>query len=668
MKLCLIGGGAGGASVAARVRRLDEFADIILFDKDKDISKATCGIPYYIGDVIKDRKRMIIAKPEAFSNILNVDVRTQSEVLSIDRDERSITVKDLSSGNTYKETYDKLVLAPGSIPLGYNLAGSEGKNVFSLQTLDEMDRLTDYFRTHRCLSAVIVGGGYIGLEAADNLHNLGLDVTLIEGMGQVMNVLDYEMAAILHQHLEAKKIKLVLSERVKSLNAKGIELENGQKIPTDFIILAMGTKPNNHLAEDCGLAIGALGGICVNGGMKTSDENIYALGDAVETNDLINSRKMLMQLAGPAHKQASVIADNLCGRHRSYKFSLGNTITKVLDYTVAITGYSEKRLQEENISYKKSYTDVPAHAEYYPKSYSMLIKLLFAVNTGRVLGAQIIGIGGVDKRIDVISAMIQHEKTVYDLAELELSYAPPYSAVKDPVNVAGMVARNMLQEGYEVIYWDEVALQKRDETVFIDVRSPDEHHGNVIKNSINIPLEELRSRIGEIPKNKKIIFYCQQGKKGYFACKMLMQNGYQRVYNLSGGLKLYNNASEEIKKLKRQILPWHETEARNAKANHLEILEDTEISYSKTMKMIDARGLNCPGPILELAKGIRLIKNGECLRIVASDPGFYSDVSSWCKKTGNRLYLCESKNAVITAVVQKREYKEVADEETTVLN
>lgn len=660
MKLVIIGGGAGGASVAARVRRLDESAQIIIFDKSPHISQATCGMPYYLGNVIKDRSRLIVTDPEEFSKILNVDVRTRSVIVAINRGSKYVVVRNLETSKVYKETYDKLVLAPGGRPVIPKIPGIELLHVFSLQNLEDMDLIKDYIVHKKCKHAVVIGAGLIGLEVADNLHKQGMQVHVIEAGDQVLGALDFEMAAQVHQHLANHNIHLVLNDSVTSIEDKQVVLASGKKIESDIVILNIGIKPNVDLAHKCFIKLGAHGGIAVNAGMLTSMPNIYALGDSVEVYDLINNEKTLVQLAGPVHKQSQVIATNLTGGHASYKPVQGNSIAQIIDLTVAMTGYSEKALKHKNISYKKSYIDVPSHADFYPGATPLVIKLLFAAHTGKILGAQIVGNKGVDKRIDLIASAIQFEKTVFDLADLELAYAPPFSTAKDPVNIAGMVAQNMLRDGYSVIYWDEIEQLKLEGASFIDVRTPEEHELQSIPGSVNIPLEQLRDKVNQIPIAQKIVVYCDQGKKGYFAWRILSQLGFDNVANLSGGYKLCLCAEKNHHT--QQVLDdsnigvadnIYTGGPRKKTKKPLPIVDVEKIDNIVDLA-IDATGLSCPGPIMKLAKGMKSINDGQYLLITASDASFYSDVGSWCDRTGNTLYLREMQDSVITALIQKQ--------------
>ena len=644
MNIVIIGGGAGGASVAARLRRLDEFSHITLIDKSDSISQATCGIPYHIGQVIKDRDRMVVVEAESFAELLNIDVQLRTEVIDIDPQKKCVTVINHCNKCKKKIDYDKLVMSPGASPIYPDIPGVNLPFVFTLNNLEQMDRVTQYIDKHLCKHAVIIGGGFIGLEAADNLQIRGIKTSLLEASSQIMAPLDPEMTAFIQQHMQAKGVNLHLNSRLMEIKSDHVLLENGDAIATDLVILAIGSIPQTGLAEKAGLRIGQSGGVFVNHGLLSSVNDIYVLGDAVESVDKIYQNKAVIQLAGPAHKQAAVVSANLLGGHESYHTTQATSIVKVFDMTAATTGYSEKHLRAKNIAYKKSYSDVPAHASFYPESFPITIKLLFTPNSGKVLGAQIVGVRGVDKRIDVIASVIQFKGTIFDMAEMELAYAPPYSSAKDPINIAGMVARNMLRDGYQVVYWDELDFHIQDGAQIIDVRTEDEYELNHMEGAINIPLEQLRDSLDKIPKEKKLILCCQQGKKSYFAWRILSQHSYQHVYSLSGGLKIYFTAS-------RQPLALNIVQAQSATSPASNNSEQDSIEDN--IIYIDAVGLSCPGPIMKLNKEIRCIERGRKLKLTASDPGFVNDINVWCKKTGHVLEACDTSNAVTTVVIQK---------------
>ncbi|MDI3477107.1 MAG: hypothetical protein PWQ59_632, partial [Thermoanaerobacterium sp.] len=549
MKIIIVGGVAGGASAAARLRRLNEDAEIILFEKGEYISYANCGLPYYIGEVIKEREKLVVQTPEGMSKRFNIDIRTSSEVTKINPDEKTVAVHDIKNDRTYTESYDKLILSPGAEPIKPPMPGIDSKNIFTLRNIPDTFKIKDYVDYNKPKKAVVVGGGFIGLEVAENLKEVGLDVTVVELADHVMAPLDYEMASIVHQHLKDKGIKLILKDGVKEFqhkdNSTTVVLNSGKTIDTDMVVLGIGVRPDIKLAKDAGLAIGARGGIKVNEYLQTSNPDIYAVGDAIEVKDYINGSNTLIPLAGPANKQGRIAADNICGRNSKYDGTQGTSVAKIFDLTVAATGNNETILKRAGIDYEKVIIHPNSHASYYPDALPMTIKLIFKKDDGKILGAQIVGFDGVDKRIDVIATAIRANMTVYDLEELELSYAPPYSSAKDPVNMAGFAASNILRGDISVFHWDEIKKIDMSKSVILDVRTDMEYQLGNIKGSINIPVDELRENLDKIPKDKDIYVYCQVGLRGYIACRILMQNGFKSVKNLSGGYKIYETATSD---------------------------------------------------------------------------------------------------------------------------
>ncbi|MGM1046253.1 MAG: CoA-disulfide reductase [Bacillota bacterium] len=542
-KIVIVGGVAGGASAAARLRRLDEGSTIVMVERGEHISFANCGLPYYIGESIKERGKLMVQTVEGMSKRFNLDIRNLSEVVSIQREEKTVSIKNLTTGETTKESYDHLILSPGSKPIVPNIPGlDEAEDVFTLRNIPDTDRIKQFVDVLRPAQAVVVGGGFIGLEMAENLADRGVKVTIIEMANQVMAPLDYEMASIVHTHLKEKGVTLILEDGVQALadHGKTIELSSGTKVSTDMIILSIGVRPENGLAIDAGLDVGERGGIKVNEHMQTSDENIYAIGDAVEVSDYIHQSPAMIPLAGPANRQGRMVADHIYGKNVSYKGTLGTSIAKVFDLTVAATGSNEKRLKQLNMPYQAIHIHPSSHASYYPGAYPISLKLLFNPDNGQIYGAQAVGQDGVDKRIDVIATAIKGKLDVYDLTELELSYAPPYSSAKDPVNYAGYVASNMMEGSVETVQWHEIdELIKRGGTL-IDVREPGECKAGYIEGSINIPLNDLRSRLEELPKNETLYVSCQVGLRGYLASRILAENGFS-VKNLDGGWKTYSS-------------------------------------------------------------------------------------------------------------------------------
>ena len=647
MNYLIIGGVAGGATVAARLRRMDEKANIILFERGKYVSYANCGLPYYIGDTINNREKLFVQTANGFTDRFRIDIRTEQEVTAIRPDKKEVEIKNLSTGETYTETYDKLVLSPGAEPLRPSIEGIGSKKIFTLRNVPDTDTIKNYVNTENPKRAIVVGGGFIGLEMAENLHDLGIQVDVVEMANQVMAPLDFSMAAIVHRQLTDKGVGLHLEDGVSRFEEKDggvtVHLRSGKQIATDMVLLSIGVRPETKLAKDAGLAIGERGGITVNDYMQTSDANIYALGDAVEVRQLVTGQPALIPLAGPANKQGRIVADNIVfGNKEKYPGSIGTSIAKVFDLTVAAAGANAKLLQRNNIPYISSYTHGASHAGYYPGAVPLSIKILFAPENGKLLGAQIVGFNGVDKRIEMLAQVIQRGGTVHDLAELEHAYAPPYSSAKDPVNMAGFVAENILNKKSRIIQWRELAELPAD-TIRIDVRTHDEYKLGTIPGFINIPVDELREHLDELPKEKPIVVTCAVGLRGYLAYRILVQNGFKHVRNLSGGYKTWSVATAPIKEI---VSHKPEIPESTSYGN-----SDSQINLLK----VDACGLMCPGPVMQLKKNYKALKIGEQLQITATDQAFGKDVTSWCKMTGAELVALENKNGVVAATIRKQE-------------
>ena len=647
MNYLIIGGVAGGATVAARLRRMDEKANIILFERGKYVSYANCGLPYYIGDTINNREKLFVQTAKGFTDRFRIDIRTEQEVTAIRPDKKEVEIKNLSTGETYTETYDKLVLSPGAGPLRPGIEGIGSKKIFTLRNVPDTDTIKNYVNTENPKRAIVVGGGFIGLEMAENLHDLGIQVDVVEMANQVMAPLDFSMAAIVHRQLTDKGVGLHLEDGVSRFEEKDggvtVHLRSGKQIATDMVLLSIGVRPETKLAKDAGLAIGERGGITVNDYMQTSDANIYALGDAVEVRHLVTGQPALIPLAGPANKQGRIVADNIVfGNKEKYPGSIGTSIAKVFDLTVAAAGANAKLLQRNNIPYISSYTHGASHAGYYPGAVPLSIKILFAPENGKLLGAQIVGFNGVDKRIEMLAQVIQRGGTVHDLAELEHAYAPPYSSAKDPVNMAGFVAENILNKKSQIIQWRELAELPAD-TIRIDVRTHDEYKLGTIPGFINIPVDELREHLDELPKEKPIVVTCAVGLRGYLAYRILVQNGFKHVRNLSGGYKTWSVATAPIKEI---VSHKPEIPESTSYGN-----SDSQINLLK----VDACGLMCPGPVMQLKKNYKALKIGEQLQITATDQAFGKDVTSWCKMTGAELVALENKNGVVAATIRKQE-------------
>jgi NADPH-dependent 2,4-dienoyl-CoA reductase/sulfur reductase-like enzyme/peroxiredoxin family protein/rhodanese-related sulfurtransferase/TusA-related sulfurtransferase len=649
----IVGGVAGGATTAARLRRLDEKAEIIMFERGSYISYANCGLPYYIGGVISERDRLFVQTPQSFKARLNVDVRIDNEVTSIDRQHKEVVVKDLKTGQEYTEQYDKLVLSPGAEPLRPGIPGINDEVIFTLRSVPDTDRIQDYIKSHKVKNAVIVGAGFIGLEMAENLHHRGIFVTIVEMAEQVMTPLDYEMAAEVHQHLKTKQVQFFLKDAVSSFvrqpDGLHVRLKSGKSLPTDMVILSIGVRPDSILAEKAGLELGLNKGIVVNEYLQTSDPDIYAVGDAVVYPSPITGKPFLTYLAGPANKQGRICADNIVGGNkRKYSGSISTAIAKVFDLTVGSTGVSEKVLKHSGIPYVSSIIHATSHAGYYPDALPMTVKIVFDPHSGRLLGSQIVGFDGVDKRIDMMAHILKHGETVYDLGEIEHAYAPPFSSAKDPVNVAGLVADNILSGLVRIIHWDELRDLDYSQTVLIDVRTPEEFQLGSIERAINISVDELRERLDEVPTGQKIVVFCGTGHRSYFASRILVQNGFTDVFNLSGGYITFEHATQ--KQSNEDVF------ARDTigKDDHIyqSDPDKTALASGKTVEA-DACGLQCPGPIMRLKMEMDKLDNGDELKISATDPGFAKDVPAWCSMTGNTMVGIETVGRKIIATIRK---------------
>jgi len=627
MRVIIVGGGAAGASCAARLRRLDEKAEITILERTNEVSIANCGLPYYCSDVINDRDKMIVAKPETFENLLNIEVKLNSAVTSINREQKTVTVN-----NDYDLSYDKVVLALGASPIVPPIEGINDERIFTVRTLKDADKIKDFIKNNDIKKAVVVGGGFIGVEMAENIAHLGIDTSLIELSDQILAFLDTDMVAFAQNQMRENGVNLYLSDGVKSFSDRKVILNSGKEVPFDMVILAIGVRPETAIAKDAGLSIGQAGSIKVNEFMQTSDPDIFAAGDSVEIKDFVTGADSIIPLAGPANRQGRIIADNIAGQNSTYKNTQGTSVVKVFDLTAASVGNNEKRLQKQNIEYKKVHIWGNSHAGYYPNSFPLAIKLLFA-NDGKILGAQALGMEGVEKRIDVISSVMRMDGKVQDLVDSELSYAPPYSSAKDPVNVVGMAADNILKGFVKPAFYEDLK-----DGYLIDVRKPMQFSTKTIEGAISIPAEELRERLDEIPKDKKVVLFCSKGFTSYIASRILNQNGFDNIYSLSGGHLLY----KEIVKNKEGFL-----------MNNLP-KPQINISASKTIR-VDACGMQCPGPIMKLSEVMKTLDSGETLELSTTDSGFKSDISAWCDSTGNTLINLTTENKIIKATIQKGE-------------
>lgn len=641
MKHIIIGGVAGGATAAARIRRIAETDEIILFEKGAYISYANCGLPYYIGGTIADRDKLFVQTPEAFARRFAIDVRVNSEVTAIHPDRRIVEVKG-ADGAVYEESYDRLLLSPGASPFVPDLPGIGMPGIFTLRNVADTDAVKAFMSNHDVRRAVVVGGGFIGLEMAENLHDAGAEVAVVEMADQVMAPIDYSMAAIVHQHLLQKGVSLHLSTAVTSFESKDSAIEvvlgNGEKLTADIVILSIGVRPVNNLAVKAGLAVGQRGGIKVDEYLRTSEPNIYAVGDAIEFPHPVDGKPWMNYLAGPANRQARIVADNMVkGDCERYEGAIGTSVAKVFDLTVAATGMAAKRLRRENIPYLTTTIHPNSHAGYYPGATPMTIKVVFAPETGRLLGAQIVGYDGVDKRIDQFARVIKAGGDLVSLMRTEHAYAPPYSSAKDPVALAGYVAGNILSGKMKPIYWRELRDIDRSTVTIVDVRTPEEFATGAIEGAINIPLDDMRQMIGRIPTDKPIVLYCGVGLRGYLASCILSQRGFDDVRNLVGGLKTYRAATAEVGKPEmRKTSP-----ARS-----------TEVSPSQVVR-IDACGLSCPGPIMKLKQAVDSASAGTVINIEATDPGFARDAQARCESTGNTFVAHDSSRGIHTVTIEK---------------
>lgn len=539
-KVVVIGGVAGGASAAARLRRLDEKAEIVLFEQGEYVSFANCGLPYYIGGVIPKRESLLVQTPEALRARFDIDVRIFSQIKAIHPAEKTVTVKDLVNGTTYEESYDSLIISPGANPVKPPVQGADHPRVFSLRNLPDTDRIKTFLTEQKPRRAVVAGGGFIGIEMVENLAEAGVEVTLVEFAPQVLPPLDPEMAAIVHQGMREKGVKLLLGVGLSAIGEQPdghlrCSLSTGTFVDTDMVIMAVGVRPDNKLAADAGLVLGPGGSIAVDGEMRTSDPNIYAVGDATSFPHFVLGQAAIVALAGPANRQGRIAAGNIAGRSDAYEGSQGTSVAKVFHLTAGSTGANEKQLRAAGRPCDKVYIHPSSHATYYPGSSTLSMKLLFDPTDGKVLGAQAVGRDGVDKRIDVLATAIRAGLTVYDLEKLELSYAPPYSSAKDPANMAGFTAANVLRGDFRQLFIEDLAALDPAKDCLVDVRTAKEYADGTIQDAVNIPLDEIRSRLSELPEDRRLVVFCRAGLRGYVACRILQQRGFENVANLSGG-------------------------------------------------------------------------------------------------------------------------------------
>lgn len=639
MKHIIIGGVAGGATAAARIRRADEQAEIVLLEKGKYISYANCGLPYYIGGTIAEREKLFVQTPETFGRRFNIDVRVENEVLAIDTKAKTVTVRR-QDGTEYTETFDRLLLSPGSTPVKPPLSGIDLEGIFTLRNVDDTDRIKNYLTTHEVKDAVVVGGGFIGLEMAENLYEAGAHVSIVERGNQVMAPVDFSTASHVHRHLMDKGVDLYLGKGVERFEQEDGRLRvffgGGESVVADMVLLSIGVRPATKLAADAGIALGQRG-IKVDSYLQTSAKDIYAVGDAIEYPHPLTGEPWLNYLAGPANRQARIVADNMVfGNKTEYEGAIGTSIAKVFDITVGSTGLPAKRLKQLGMKYKSSTTISASHASYYPGSFQLTTKLTFNPETGQLYGAQCVGVDGVDKRIDELALVIKNSGTVYDLMKVEQAYAPPYSSAKDPIAIAGYAAGNIISGAMPVVYWREVRDMKREDVFLLDTRTPEEYALGTIKGAVNIPVDDLRERLSEVPQDKRVVVFCAVGLRGYLAQRILMGHGYKNVVNLSGGYKTYALATQPI---------------INAKLEPVKRVRSFEESM-ETIK-IDACGLQCPGPVIKLKQTMDDMTPGQRVEVKATDAGFPRDAEAWCRSTGNCLVSKQDEGGYHTVVIEK---------------
>jgi len=647
-KTVIIGGVAGGASCAARLRRLDEGAEIILLEKGEYISYANCGLPYHVGDVIKSRDALLLQIPEAMKKKFRVDVRIRNEAVSIDREKKTVQIKKVETGEVYTESYDTLVIATGSSPIIPSIPGIDSDKIETLWTVPDTDRIRSRIWGQGVKSAVVIGGGFIGLEMAENLHHVGLQVTVVEMTNQVMAPFDYEMAQILHENMELNGIELILGDGVNSFEDTGkevkISLQSGKVISSEMVILSIGVRPNSEIARNAGLSLNARGGIVTDEFLRTDDSNIYAVGDVIEVRDYVTGEGTMIPLAGPANKQGRIAADNIAGGNEIYKGSQGTSVVKVFDIAAACTGVNEKTLirkgKIKGTDYESIIISQNSHAGYYPGATPIILKLLFSKDGKKIFGAQIAGHDGVDKRIDTIAVTMRLGGGIRELMELELAYAPPFSSAKDPVNMAGFTAENQITGKIDIADWDIV--EKNPDAILLDVREEAELMAFSLPQAKNIPLGQLRERLSELNKTSKIIVFCAIGVRAYNASRILMQNGFEDICVYPGGTRFY------------QIVHFREHQLGRETGAPVLDSGDTDLSDIPTVSMrLDCSGMQCPGPIMKVFETMKEMKDGEVMEVLASDPGFVKDIEAWCRRTGNTLVKNEHRGDDYVAIVKK---------------
>lgn len=656
-KIVIIGGVAGGASTAARLRRLDETSQIIMFERGSYISYANCGLPYHIGNVIKERDSLLVTTPEAMSKKYNVDVRIDSEVITIDKENKKVQVKKVKTGETYEESYDTLVVSTGSSPLKPPIEGINSPGIFTLWTVPDTDEIKKFINERKPKNAVVIGGGFIGLEVAENLHAAGLEVTVAEAMDQVMAPVDYEMAQLVQNNMVSNNVNLILGDGVSKFKSESgkvtITLASGRALEADMVILSIGVRPNGQLAKDAGLEINQRGAIVVDKYLKTSDPNIYALGDVIEVEEYINKGRAMIALAGPANKQGRICANNIYGANEEYKGTQGTSVAKVFDVTVASTGANEKTLLRMGMVEGKDYLTATisqkSHAGYYPEASEMVLKLVFSADGKKIFGAQIVGEDGVDKRIDTIATTIRLGGSIYDLKELELAYAPPYSSAKDPVNMLGFVAENIIQNKVKLSKWNEINPEVKNDVTILDIREEAELMVLEIPNSINIPLGQLRKRLNELNKDDKIIVFCAVGVRSYNAARTLMENGFNNVSVYPAGTNFYKQVYYNFFNKTENRMQTPPAAKEEVKVN----FNSAAAPKAKASIQVDCSGLQCPGPIMKVYETMKKVEDGDVIEVSATDSGFARDVETWCRRTGNTLLGVEKQGKLNVVTLQK---------------
>ena len=646
-KVLIVGGVAGGASTAARLRRLDENLEIIMFERGEYVSFANCGLPYHIGGVIQNRESLLIQTPESLKARFNLDVRVNSEVVGVNGKDKKVKVKT-KNGEEYEENFDFLVLAPGAKSILPVVKGIENKKIFTLRNINDMDKIKAEIKNYNVKKATVVGGGYVGIETAENLKHLGIDTTLIEAVPHILASFDSEISNILEYELVNNGINLMISEKVVEFQEDGneiiIKLESGKIVTTDMLILSIGVSPDTKFLQNSGINLGEKGHILVNEKLETNIDGIYALGDSIIVKNYITNQDVAIPLAGPANRQGRIVAGNIVGRNEKYKGSLGTAIIKIFELTGASTGLNERSLKQLNIPYEKVYLHPNNHAAYYPGATAISIKALYNKENGQILGAQAVGISGVDKFIDVIATSIKFKATIDDLTELELAYAPPFLSAKSPANMLGFIGQNIEDNLLEQVFMKDLENYNEKETIILDVREKLELISGKLNDSINIPLSELRKRYTELPKDKEIWTYCAVGLRGYIASRFLTQKGY-KVKNLAGGIKI-----EEKELIKTQ----EETFSNK---------ENSDYNVDKEDEYLDLSGLSCPGPLVKIKEKIDKLQGSEKLKVKVSDPGFYNDIQAWSKVTKNSLLSLDKKDGLTYATLQKGQASKVVVKE-----